>query len=237
MSDLIVYQPNPNISISLNADVVHHTVWATQKQIAQVLNLTPQTVGHHVANFKKARGDKASSAIRNFLITADDGKTYEVEHYNMTVITYIGFRAQATETAIAFQDWAGEQLDARIAELQNRALVLSPLEQLKLTVAAMEDQQKQLSQLSARVEHVEDTLEAADGAPQMMTVAAYAKWKNLRLADGELSVLGRKATIYSNANDYPVKTTPHAVYGTIHKYHVDVLKLMFSQRMLFEAKK
>lgn len=230
---IIVYRPSADIEISLNADTSHHTVWATQKQIAQIFNLDVRTISHHIQEFKKQRGERANQGIRKFEIPTNGG-VQEVEHYNMTVITYVGFRAQVTDSTIAFQDWVGEKLDAIVSEKQAQSLALSPLDQLKLTVAALEDQQKQLVALNQRVERIEDTYEADQGAPQMMTVVAYATYRGIHLSNTEISSKGKAATRYSNEHGYPIEKIAHKVWGKVNAYHIDVLREVFQQRSMFD---
>ncbi len=251
MSDLIVYQPNPDISISLIADYAQHTIWATQKQISQALDLTVQAVSQQVQHFKKIRGAQANQAIKQLFITASDGKTYEVEHYNMTVIAFIGFRAQANERTLNFQDWVGEQLDTVLATQQTAINVLDPLDQLKMTVAILEQQRADMrllqaeqaelkanqSQLAATVNDIASTFEADQGAPQLMTVRAYCTWRKLRFSDGELQSIGRKAKKYCDAHMLPYKEIPHAVYGVIKEYHIEALQAVTAQRSMYEGKK
>ncbi len=45
------------------------------------------------------------SVIRNFRITANDGKSYSTKHYNLQMIIAVGFKVN-NERAVQFRKWA-----------------------------------------------------------------------------------------------------------------------------------
>jgi len=135
-----------------------------------------------------------------------------------------------------FKKWITSEVLPTIRKTgQYQSRALTPLEQLEQTVMILKDQQAQLTAIESRVQHVEDTIEAADGAPQQMTVAAYARWHNINLSTGELTAMGKRAKRYSDERGYPIKVQAHAVYGKINLYHIDALRYVFSQRSYFEG--
>lgn len=73
--DLIVYQAK-NGAIELRTDASQETVWATQKQLAQVFDVDVRTINEHITNIFKTKELSKNSTIRNFRITANDGKQY-----------------------------------------------------------------------------------------------------------------------------------------------------------------
>ncbi len=109
-------------TIDVTYDGKLHTVWLTQKQMAEMYRLTRQAIGAHVQNFKEARPEDAGSVIKKFLLTASDGKQYQVEHYSLPVIIYIGYRAQVTTQTIAFQRFAERIIQERFTAEHERAL-------------------------------------------------------------------------------------------------------------------
>lgn len=84
--------------------------WLTQKQIAELLGISVSTVSRHVDNARNSGVLDTEAVITKFAITADDGKTYEVEHYNLDVLMYVAFRAQSNgenaDRVKAFRSWA-----------------------------------------------------------------------------------------------------------------------------------
>lgn len=117
--DVIVYQHNDR-AIEITSDIDARTVWGTQREIGDLLDLNVKLVSKHIANFRTQHGAKAESHISKIAITAADGKVYEVEIYDLDVILHVGYRAHASEQVIAFREWVGAQLDAKIAEDKKR---------------------------------------------------------------------------------------------------------------------
>lgn len=135
-----------------------------------------------------------------------------------------------------FKKWVTSEVLPSIRKTgQFQARALTPLEQLEQTVTILKDQQAQLAALGARVQHVEDTMEAVEGAPQQMTVVAYARWHKLNLSTGEISKMGKRAKRYSDEHGYPIKEQAHATFGKVNLYHIDVLRYVFAQRSYFEG--
>jgi len=71
--DLLIYQAK-NGAIALKADATQETVWATQKQLAEVFGVDVRTINEHIKNIFKSAELEENSAIRKFRITAADGK-------------------------------------------------------------------------------------------------------------------------------------------------------------------
>ncbi len=85
------------------------TIWLTQKLLATLFGVSVPTVNEHLKNiFKSGELDEAA-VIRNFLITAADGKTYNTKHYNLDAIISVGYRVNSTR-ATQFRQWATQVL-------------------------------------------------------------------------------------------------------------------------------
>lgn len=80
-------------------------VWLTQKMMGLLYGVDVRTVNYHL---KKVFGDselEANSVIRNFRITAADGKSYNTQHYNLAAIIAVGYKVNS-ERAVQFRKWA-----------------------------------------------------------------------------------------------------------------------------------
>lgn len=62
-------------------------VWLSQKMMATLYNVDVRTVNYHLKKIFEDNELAENSVIRNFRITAADGKTYETKHYNLKAIT------------------------------------------------------------------------------------------------------------------------------------------------------
>lgn len=80
-------------------------LWLTQKLMAQLFNVSIPTINEHLKNLFENNEIQEGSVIRNFRITASDGKAYDTMHYNLDVIIAVGFRVNS-DRAIAFRTWA-----------------------------------------------------------------------------------------------------------------------------------
>ena len=61
-------------------------VWLTQKLIAKLFDVDVRTVNEHLQNIFLEQELDETSVIRNFRITAKDGKSYDTQLYNLDVI-------------------------------------------------------------------------------------------------------------------------------------------------------
>jgi len=84
-------------------------VWLTQKLIAGLFDVSVPTVNEHLKNIFESGELDENSVIRNFRITADDGKNYETKHYNLDTILAVGYRVRS-DRGTQFRQWATERL-------------------------------------------------------------------------------------------------------------------------------
>lgn len=80
-------------------------IWLTQKMMAELYGVSVPTINEHI---KKIFDDKElteDSVIRNFRITASDGKSYSTKHYNLQMIIAVGFKVN-NERAVQFRKWS-----------------------------------------------------------------------------------------------------------------------------------
>jgi len=80
-------------------------IWMSQKMLAAVYGVEVPNIAYHLRKlFADAELDK-ESVIKEILITAEDGKKYRVNHYNLQVIIALGFKID-NERAVQFRKWA-----------------------------------------------------------------------------------------------------------------------------------
>ena len=85
------------------------SVWLSQKQMAELFQKDVRTINEHIKNIF-AEGELVSEAvIRNFRITATDGKSYDTAHYNLDVIISVGYRVKS-HRGTQFRIWATQRL-------------------------------------------------------------------------------------------------------------------------------
>ena len=82
-------------------------IWLTQKLMAALYDIETHTVNYHLKKIFADRELSEDSVIRNFRITATDGKTYNTKHYNLNAIIAVGYKVNS-ERAVQFRKWATE---------------------------------------------------------------------------------------------------------------------------------
>ena len=80
-------------------------VWLTQKMMATLYDVNVRTVNEHLKKVFLDNELDENSVIRNFRITASDGKTYNTMHYNLKAIIAVGYKVNS-ERAVQFRKWA-----------------------------------------------------------------------------------------------------------------------------------
>ena len=81
------------------------TVWLTQAQMGDLFAKNKRTISEHIRNlFREEELDEAA-VVRNFRTTASDGKSYDVQHYNLDVIISVGYRVKSPQ-GVRFRQWA-----------------------------------------------------------------------------------------------------------------------------------
>ena len=79
-------------------------IWITQKMLAVLYEVETNTINYHIKKIFEDSELSEDSVIRNFRITASDGKSYDTKHYNLQMIIAIGFKVNS-ERAVQFRKW------------------------------------------------------------------------------------------------------------------------------------
>ena len=121
-----MYQPDD--TLTLDVRVEDESVWLNRNQIAELFGRDVKTIGKHINN--SLREELVGlPTVAKFATTAADGKTYQVEHYNLEMITSIGYRVKSSR-GIQFRVWAnkvlkdyllrGYSINQRLMQLEDR---------------------------------------------------------------------------------------------------------------------
>ena len=79
-------------------------IWITQKMLAVLYEVETNTINYHIKKIFEDSELEEDSVIRNFRITASDGKSYDTKHYNLQMIIAVGFKVNS-ERAVQFRKW------------------------------------------------------------------------------------------------------------------------------------
>jgi hypothetical protein len=83
--------------------------WLSQKLMAELFDVDVRTVNEHLQNIFKKGELQSDSVIRNFRITAADGKNYSTKFYSLEAIIAVGYRINS-DRGTQFRIWATERL-------------------------------------------------------------------------------------------------------------------------------
>ena len=81
------------------------TVWLSIDQMAELFQRDKSTISRHIKNIFAEGELERDSVVAKFATTAADGKTYQVEFYNLDVIISVGYRIKS-KRGTQFRIWA-----------------------------------------------------------------------------------------------------------------------------------
>ena len=84
-------------------------IWLSQKLMSELFDVGINTINEHLKNVFSSGELESDSVIRNFRITANDGKNYQVKFYNLDAIISVGYRVNSKK-ATDFRIWATKHL-------------------------------------------------------------------------------------------------------------------------------
>ena len=94
LGDVTLYE-SPEGKIRLDVRLDRESVWLTQAQMAKLFGRERSVITKHLSNVFREGELEAESVCAKFAHTADDGKTYQVDHYNLDVIISVGYRVKS----------------------------------------------------------------------------------------------------------------------------------------------
>jgi hypothetical protein len=103
-ADFLIFQAQTHAN-SVEVMYAEDTIWCTQESIAMLFDKSRSTITEHLQNIFKEGELQKESVCRKFRHTANDGKEYNVQFYNLDAIISVGYRANSTR-ATQFRQWA-----------------------------------------------------------------------------------------------------------------------------------
>ncbi len=149
--------------VKLEVNLKDDTVWLNRSQIAELFERDIKTIGKHINNALKEELD--NSVVAKFATTAKDGKTYQVDYYNLDMIISVGYRVKS-KRGIAFRRWANKVLKDYL--LKGYAINNKRLEYLEKTIKLIEIANR-----------ADERLESDDAKHILKVIGDYSKALNL----------------------------------------------------------
>src|SRR5688572_17774838 len=93
-SEIILYQTEDGRT-RLQVRLENETVWLSLNQMADLFQRDKSVISRHIKNVFEERELARDSVVAESATTAADGKTYQVEFYNLDVIISVGYRVKS----------------------------------------------------------------------------------------------------------------------------------------------
>ena len=106
--NIIIYQTEDG-QTKLDVQLHDETVWLSLDMMAQLFQRDKSTISRHIKNIFAEGELQTSAVVANFATTASDGKTYQVDYYNLDVIISVGYRVKSLR-GTQFRIWATQRL-------------------------------------------------------------------------------------------------------------------------------
>jgi hypothetical protein len=151
MADLVVYNDG---ELELNISVNEDTIWLTQKQIAELFEVTIPNINMHIKAIYNDEELFENRTIQKYLIVQQEGKREvkrEIEHYNLDVIISVGYRVNSIK-ATKFRQWATSVLKSYMTD----GYVINTE---KITNQRFRELENEITVLKMKVENISNSLE------------------------------------------------------------------------------
>ena len=107
-SEILLYQTEDG-QTRIQVHLIEETIWLSLTQMAELFQRDKSVISRHISNIFSEGELSRNSVIANFATTASDGKTYQVEYYNLDVIISVGYRVKS-QRGVQFRIWATQRL-------------------------------------------------------------------------------------------------------------------------------
>ena len=107
-TELIIYTTEDGLT-KVEAHFDQDTVWLSLEQMSDLFQRDKSTISRHIKNVFAEGELPRDSVVANFATTAADGKTYQVDYYNLDVIISVGYRVKSLR-GTQFRIWASSIL-------------------------------------------------------------------------------------------------------------------------------
>ena len=141
-NELAIYQTESG-GLELSIDNKKDTIWANLNQISKLFDKDKSVISRHIKNVFESNELKEREVVAFFATTASDGKTYNVQYYNLDLILSVGYRVNSKQ-ATKFRQWATKILKSYMTDgyaINNNRIkknydnFLKAIEDIKLLVA------------------------------------------------------------------------------------------------------
>ncbi len=107
-NDILIYQ-HAGQAVEVRLDGEHETLWLSLQQMASLFERDKSVISRHLRNIFKEGELARDAVVAKNATTAADGKTYQVDYYNLDAIISLGYRVNSKK-GTQFRIWATQRL-------------------------------------------------------------------------------------------------------------------------------
>ena len=232
LGNVVIFRPKGR-GVAFEVQLKKETVWLSLNQMVQVFERDKSVISRHLRNMFEGKELQKNLVVAKFATTAADGKTYNVEYYNLDAILSVGYRVNS-KRGTQFRIWATNVLkqhlvqgytinDKRLKEhtaslktLQNAVQMLADLSQRK---ALTSDEAKGLFEVIRDYSYGLDILDDYDhGRIQIKSATAKECYQltydeGIRLIQQMRQKFGG-SSLFGHEKDASFKSALGAIYQT-----------------------
>lgn len=108
LTEFLLYT-TPNSEVKVEIFVNNETVWLPQKRMAELFGVNVPAISKHLKNIFECGELEEHSVVSILETTAEDGKNYQTNYYNLDAILSVGYRVNSSQ-ATQFRIWATKVL-------------------------------------------------------------------------------------------------------------------------------
>ena len=159
-NNIIVYDDG---EIELEISMKNETIWLSQKQIAELFEVTIPNINMHIKAIFKEKELEKYATIQKFLIVQKEGNrevSRNVEHYNLDMILSVGYRVNSHK-ATKFRQWATKVLTQYIHSgytINSEKITNERFKELELDVSVLKQKVNKIDSLV-----IDNTLDTKQG--------------------------------------------------------------------------
>ncbi len=164
--EIIIYQTEDGKS-ALEVNLFGDTLWLNLNQIAGLFQRDKSVISRHLNNIFNTKELQRNSVVAFFATTAADGKTYQVEYFNLDTIISVGYRVNS-KRGTQFRIWATNVLRDHLVKGYT------------LNEKRLQENKQRLKELEAAVELVEKAkstkaLSASETSGLLTVITEYTR--------------------------------------------------------------
>ncbi len=210
-------------AITLPVQMTADTVWLNRNQMADLFERDVKTIGKHIHNALHEELD--ASVVAKFATTASDGKTYQVEYYNLDMIISVGYRVKSNR-GVEFRRWANKVLSQYI--IKGYALNEIRIQQLGSVIRLMKRVEDDIDakQVLSVIERYNTALDLLDDydhqtlkRPDGTTGTVLIKYEECRKIIDQMRFSAQSA-LFGNEKDDSFKGTIGNIYQSFSGHDI-----------------